>query len=111
MISAKAAAGSGAQVVSYRTYVQGFPWTLQSIVPLVDHTGELESWWLPEARRREIFWSREDFWTRWRSGQKLVVVLRGRDAGDFTGAVPAAKLIEERGKYRVVANFAGGGRR
>ncbi len=110
-IAAKAAAKPGAGVISYRTYVQGFPWTLKSIVPLVDHTGELESWWLPEARRREIFWSREDFWTRWRSGQRLVVVLRSRDTGDFSGAVPPAKLVEERGKYRVVANFAGGGRR
>ncbi|MEP6800543.1 MAG: phospholipid carrier-dependent glycosyltransferase [Acidobacteriota bacterium] len=108
-LQAKAAAGtSHGRVVSYRTYVQGFPWNLKSIVPLVDHTGELEAWWLPEGRRHEIFWSREEFWNRWRSGERLVVVLRSRDAGDFDTAVPPATLLAERGKHRVVANWAAG---
>ncbi|MEP7132357.1 MAG: phospholipid carrier-dependent glycosyltransferase [Acidobacteriota bacterium] len=108
-IQAKAAASTNGRVrvVSYRTYVQGFPWNLQTIVPLVDHTGELESWWLPEARRREIFWTREDFWSRWRSGERLVVVMRTRDAADFGTAIPPATVLAERGKFRLIANWSG----
>ena len=108
-LDAKAAASAEAPaaIVSYKTYVQGFPWTLKSVVPLADHTGELEPAWLPEDRRREIFWSRDDFWNRWRSGNPLVVVLRNRDAEDFQSANPPAALISERGKYRIVANFRG----
>lgn len=106
-LDAKAAASTQAPaaIVSYKTYLQGFPWTLKSVVPLADHTGELEPEWLPEDRRREIFWSRDDFWKRWRSGKPLVVVLRKRDAEDFQSAQPSAVVISEQGKYRVVANF------
>lgn len=103
--SAGSEAGASARIVSYQTYVQGFPWTLKKIVPLADHTGELESWWLPEEKRKEIFWSKDDFWRRWSSGERLVVVLRNRDAGQFASVSPHARLVEQRGKYQVVANF------
>jgi hypothetical protein len=81
---------------------------LKSIVPLADHTGELEDWWLPSDRRKEIFWPREDFWRRWRSGERLVVLLRKRDAEDFRGVEPPASLVAEGGKYQVVANIEPG---
>lgn len=106
--AAEASSGSEsarAKIVSYRTYVQGVPWTLKSTIPVVDYTGELEPQWIPEEQRREIFWSRDDFWRRWQSGERLVVVMRRRDASDFQGSVPPAFLISERGKNRVVANF------
>ena len=106
--SAAASVPGNASVVSYRTYVQGFPWLLQSVIPLADHTGELESDWLPPARRGEIFWSREEFWRRWRSGQPLVVVLRKRDAADFGAAAPPAIVLSEHGKNRLIANFEPG---
>ena len=107
-LAAKSAAVPGAAIVSYKTYVQTFPWVLKSIVPLADHTGELEDWWLPPDRRKEIFWPREDFWRRWRSGERLVVLLRKRDAEEFRGAEPAASLVAEGRKYEVVANFEPG---
>jgi 4-amino-4-deoxy-L-arabinose transferase-like glycosyltransferase len=101
-----AAAGApGAAIVTYRTYLQGFPWFLESVIPLSDHTSELEYWWLPPARRAEIFWSKEDFWRRWRSGRPLVVLRRRGDARDFADASPAAVPVSSRGKYEVVANF------
>ena len=104
-LAAKSAAVPGALIVSYKTYVQTFPWVLKSIVPLADHTGELEDWWLPPERRKEIFWPREDFWRRWRSGERLVVLLRKRDAEEFRGAEPVARPVSEGKKYQVVANF------
>jgi len=104
-LSAQAASQGTARIVSYETYLQGFPWTLKSVVPLADHTGELEPNWLPEEKRREIFWTKEDFWRRWGSGERLVVVLRNRDAGQFDGISPPPRLVAQRGKHRVVANF------
>lgn len=106
-LDARAASGAGASgtIVSYRTYLQGFPWVLKSVVPLADHTGELEERWLPEARKREIFWSGDDFWRRWKSGERLVVLLRNRDAADFQGVAPPPVTVAVRGKHRVVANF------
>ncbi len=96
---------SPATIVGYRTYLQGFPWVLRTTIPVADYTGELEPQWLSDEQRRAIFWSRDDFWRRWKSGEHLVAVMRKRDADDFRSAVPAPVLISERGKNRVVANF------
>ena len=91
---------SPASIVFYRTYVQTVPWELQSTFPVADHTGELEYWFVPEARRREIFWSRDDFWKAW-SERPILAVARTRDRGDFP---PTARWIETRGKYGLVTN-------
>jgi 4-amino-4-deoxy-L-arabinose transferase-like glycosyltransferase len=104
-LSAEAESRSGGRIVSYQTYVQGFPWTLKRVIPLADHTGELEASWLPDAERKEIFWTKDDFWRRWSSGERLVVLLRNRDGGQFDGVSPPSRLVAQRGKYRVVANF------
>jgi len=102
---ARSAAAGGGTIASYRTYIQTFPWALQSVVPLADHTSELEYWWLPPEKRAEIFWSKEDFWRRWRAGERLVVLRRKRDAEDFARAAPAPVVISSHGKHEVVANF------
>lgn len=109
-LAAQSAASSGpakATIVSYCAYVQGVPWTLKSVVPVVDYTGELEPQWLPKQKRREIFWSREEFWRRWRSGERLVVFLRKRNAPDFQAEGPV--FLFEQGKHQVIANFKPGG--
>ena len=104
--AAQAAAGaSSARVVGYRCYLQGFPWRLGAVMPVADFRGELEDWWLPEDRRREIFWSRDRFWEEWRSGRPLVALVRVRDRSDFDGAQPPARVLECRRKHCVVANF------
>jgi 4-amino-4-deoxy-L-arabinose transferase-like glycosyltransferase len=100
-----AARAPGAPIVTYRTYLQGFPWFLESVIPLADHTSELEYWWLPPARRAEIFWSKEDFWRRWSSGQPLVVLRRKADGKDFATASPTAVTVSSHGKHEVVTNF------
>lgn len=95
----------GAPIVSYRTYLQGFPWELKSVVPLADATSELEDWFLPESRRAEIFWSAQRFWTAWRSGRPLVVLARLRDLPELRTADPPARVLLARGKHAVVANY------
>jgi 4-amino-4-deoxy-L-arabinose transferase-like glycosyltransferase len=98
--ASESAAASSASIVFYRTYVQTFPWELKRLLPVADHTGELEPWFLPEQRRREIFWSRGDFWRAWAAGP-IVAVARTRDRGDFP---PSARVVESRGKYCLVTN-------
>ncbi|MGE5276207.1 MAG: glycosyltransferase family 39 protein [Acidobacteriota bacterium] len=95
----------GARIVSYRCYVQTFPWRLRRLVPLADYRGELEDQWLSRERREEIFWTRSRFWARWGSGDRLVVLLRARERADFEKAQPAARFLECRGKYCVAANW------
>jgi 4-amino-4-deoxy-L-arabinose transferase-like glycosyltransferase len=100
-----AAASSSARVVGYRSYLQGLPWRLKTVVPVADFRGELEDWWLSEERRREIFWSRDRFWKEWGSGQPLVALVRARDREDFRNATPPARLLQCRWKYCVLANY------
>lgn len=98
--AATAAGSSGASVICYRTYVQTFPWELGRMLPVVDYTGELEPWFLPEQRRREIFWTRQEFQAAW-SARPIVAVLRTRDRADFS---PDTRVIDTRGKYLLVSN-------
>ena len=102
-IASRASAASRAQVVFYRSFVQTFPWELKSAIPLADQVAELEPWWLPEPRRREIFWSREDFWKAW-AARPLVAVARLSHRDDFAAAKPPARVIGIGGKYCLVTN-------
>jgi hypothetical protein len=95
----------GATVVAYRTYVNGVSWELERVLPTAGHLGELEPWFLPEAKRREIFWSRDEFWSRWGSGRPLVVLLRWRDAYEFELGNPRGRLLASTEKYRLFANW------
>lgn len=98
-----AAARADARTVSYRTYLQGFPWELRSVVPLADHRGELEDWWLRPDERREIFWTDERFREEWTRGP-LVVLTRTRELERLAGKVPSPRVLAIRGKYCVVSN-------
>jgi hypothetical protein len=73
-------------------------------VPVVDYKGELEDWWLPEARRAEIFWTRERFWEAWRS-ERVVALAKIRDLGDFREAKPPARWLACRDKYCLAVNW------
>ena len=94
---------AGAQVASYRTFVQTFPWELKRAVPLVDHVGELEPWFLPENRRPEIFWSGQTFWDSWRTRPMVAVVPLDR-RGDFDRAIPPAIQVGTGGRYCLLTN-------
>ncbi len=101
-----AASASGARVVGFRTYLQTFPWELKSPIPVAQFTGELEPEWLSADERARIFWSREDFFRRWSSGERLVVLVKTRDAvEDLGGVLPRPVVVAETRKYSVVANF------
>jgi 4-amino-4-deoxy-L-arabinose transferase-like glycosyltransferase len=101
-LAARDAAGSGASVVSYRTYLQGFPWVLRRRIPIYGWKNELEF----GSRRGDqsaFFRPREDFWKDWDSEKKIVALLRKRDRPEMKGHRGA--LVAENRNYIVVRNF------
>ncbi|HEY6928563.1 MAG TPA: glycosyltransferase family 39 protein, partial [Thermoanaerobaculia bacterium] len=64
-------AESGALVVGYRSFTPGLPWELSRPVPVADYLGELEPSFESDAAVREsLFWTRERFWSEWKSGRR-----------------------------------------
>lgn len=104
--ASRASAAGPAKIVFYRDYVQSLSWETNRIIPLAEHQGELESWFLPEARRREIFWDRARFWQAWRS-RPLVVVTRAGNLDEFANVSPPARVLAKRGKHAVLTNVPG----
>ena len=98
------ASARGARVVGYRSYLQGLPWGLEKVVPVAEFQGELEAWWLPEPRRREIFWPAGKFWEEWDSGTPLVVLVRAADRGAFSEGRAPAHVLACRRKHCVLTN-------
>lgn len=101
-----AATSEHASVVGYQTYVQGLPWTFKSPVPLADYVGELEPQFEPRAEVREaLFWSREKFWSEWKSGRRLLAVVRHRDLPEFGRAGIPATVLAQGPRHYLLANF------
>ncbi len=104
--AAAAARNDGATVVGYQAYLQGLPLALESPVSLADYVGELE----PQFERRPgvreaLFWTREKFWSQWRSGKPYAALIRKRDLKEFqTSGVPA-RVLANAPKHFLVANY------
>jgi len=97
-----AASVPGATVVAYKNYPQGFAWTLGHPIVVADFTGELAT---DGNRPSELFWSNEEFWKRWKSGEPLAVVLRRRALADWsTAGEPTPTALAFNGTYLVVTN-------
>src|SRR6185437_2335896 len=71
-LALSAAHADSALVVSYRCYPQEFPWVLRHPIAVADYTDELGS---DGVRPASLYWSRDEFWKRWNSGERLVVVI------------------------------------
>jgi 4-amino-4-deoxy-L-arabinose transferase-like glycosyltransferase len=101
--AARAAADSaGALVVGYRSFTPGLPWELSRPVPVADYLGELEPWFEKNtAYRDSLFWSREKFWTEWKSGRRIVAFVSSQELGEFRGS----RVILISRKYSLAANF------
>jgi len=96
------AAGDSAEVVCYRTYLQGFPWELERRIRIFGWKGELA---FGSARGDASAWfpPKEAFFREWDSAKKMVVLLRQRDRPDMYGH--RAELVAQNRKYFVVKNF------
>jgi len=96
------AAGDSAEVVCYRTYLQGFPWELERRVRIFGWKGELA---FGSGRGGQSAWfpPKEAFLREWDSSKKMVALLRLRDRPDLYGH--RAELVAQNRKYFVVKNF------
>jgi 4-amino-4-deoxy-L-arabinose transferase-like glycosyltransferase len=104
--AAASARADGAAVACYQTYLQNFPWELRSPVPLADYTGELE----PQFERRPgvregLFWTREKFWSEWRSGRRYVALVRQSDLREFQTAGVPERILARGPKHFLLANY------
>jgi len=104
--AAAAARGERASVLCYQTYIQGLPWELKSPVPVADYVGELE----PQFERRPevrdaLFWSRDRFWSEWKSGKRYVAIVRNGDLREFKTSEAPARVLARAPKHVLLANF------
>jgi 4-amino-4-deoxy-L-arabinose transferase-like glycosyltransferase len=102
IVARDTARSAGALVVGYQAYVQGLPWELKHPIPVADYVGELEPQFEPDPRVRDaLFWARERFWREWKSGNKILAVVRLRDVDQFRGD----RTVYRSRKYWLIANF------
>ncbi len=104
--AAVAAQRDRAKIVGYQAYLQGLPLALESPVPLADYVGELEPQFERHPEIREVlFWTREKFWTEWKSDKRYAALIRRRDLPEFqTSGVPA-RVLASAPKHFLLANF------
>lgn len=106
-VAAERAEASGhATIVSYRVYPQIVPWVVGHPIAVADHVGELGS---DGIRPASLYWSDDEFWRRWRSGEHLVVFIKRRTLARFAREAGAPTALAANRRYVVVANFAPGG--
>ena len=55
--------------------------------------------------RDALFWTREKFWSEWKSGRRYVAVIRRRDLPEFEGSVTPARVLARGRKHFLLANF------
>lgn len=101
-----ASRGGRIPIVGYRDYVNGLSWELKTPIPVADYRGELE----PEFEKRPgvregLFWTKERFWSEWRSGRPLVALVRLKDLVPMMTAIPPARVVGWSGKHAIVVNF------
>ncbi|MGH9651766.1 MAG: hypothetical protein ACRD3I_15040, partial [Terriglobales bacterium] len=101
-----AAERHSAEIVCYRTYVQGLPWELKHPVPLAEYVGELEPQFERSPNVRDaLFWSQERFWSAWKGGRKILAVVPEREIGNFSKAGVPARLLGRGARHYLVGNW------
>jgi 4-amino-4-deoxy-L-arabinose transferase-like glycosyltransferase len=104
--AAATARNTGAAVICYQTYIQGLPLALKSPVPVADYTGELEPQFEQDPKvRGALFWTREKFWSEWKSGKRYVAVVRPGDLREFEKSDIPARVVTRSPKHFLIANY------
>ena len=104
--AAAAARRDRATVVGYQAYLQGLPLALESPVPLADHVGELEPQFEHRPEIREaLFWTRDKFWTEWKSGKRYAALIRRRDLPEFEASGVPARVLASSPKHLLLSNY------
>jgi 4-amino-4-deoxy-L-arabinose transferase-like glycosyltransferase len=104
--AAAAVQNTGATVVCYQTYLQGLPWALKSPVTVADYIGELEPQFEQDPKVREaLFWTREKFWTEWKSDKRYIAVVRRGDLREFEKSNIPVRVLTRAPKHFLIANY------
>ncbi len=97
-----------ARVVSYKCHANHLPLLLERKVPVVAHLGELATDGVYPA---DVFWPITDFWLRWDSGERLVVLVSEDDLQDFAKpGRPPPRVLARNYQRALVANYGEGPR-
>jgi 4-amino-4-deoxy-L-arabinose transferase-like glycosyltransferase len=104
--AAAAVRRDGASVVGYQAYLQNLPLALESPIPLANYVGELEPQFerLPEIREA-LFWTRERFWSQWRSDKRCAALIRRRDLPEFEASGVPARVLASSPKHLLLSNY------
>ncbi len=106
-LAERAAEEAGATVVSYRCHSNSFFLRFERPLPMVARRGEMATNVEPPP---ELFWTGREFWVRWGSGERMVVLVNDRYWEEFkTAASPEPRILDraKRGEY-LVANYPAG---
>ena len=80
-----------------------FPWTFKRPIPAADETGELGS---GGDAPPDLFLDAKEFWRRWNSRERLAVLIRRQDRGEFMRpSIAPPTVVAENARYMVVTNF------
>jgi 4-amino-4-deoxy-L-arabinose transferase-like glycosyltransferase len=105
-VARKEGAPSGIPLVGYKDYLNGVSLELGTTIPVASYLGELEPVFEPDDRvRDELIWSPERFWSRWKSDQPVLALVRLQDLVEMMRAAPPARVVRYAGRHAVVANY------
>jgi hypothetical protein len=106
-VAARAAGERGATVVSYRCHSNSFFLLFERPLPVVGHRGELSTNAEPPP---ELFWTGKEFFARWGSGERFVVLVNDRYWEEFRGAAdPKPRILHRAPRGEIlVANYPEG---
>lgn len=88
--------------VCYETFSNSFPWVQKAYVPVAKYDGEFPS--LGE-RSPVLFWNHDDFFSRWNSSERLVVVIRKRSLDHFASSARKPFVLATSRRSALIANF------
>jgi 4-amino-4-deoxy-L-arabinose transferase-like glycosyltransferase len=108
LAAAARAEGAPARIplVGYKDYVNGVSLALATPIPVAAYVGELEPLFETRAEVRDaLVWSRERFWSEWKSSRPLLALVRLQDVVEMMTATPPARVVRWAGRHAVVANY------
>lgn len=108
-IARRVADDRSADLVFYRTFLNGVVWEMRRPAPLAAYNGVLlPVGTSPAQPQPEVFWSEERFWAEWSSGRPLVAVIRERHLQSFEGIGRETQVLARGRGHFLVANFPSG---
>lgn len=101
-LASKAQQTPSAYKVCYETFSNSFPWVQKAPVPVAKYAGEFPS---IGERLPSLFWNQEQFFKRWNSPERLVVIVRKKSLEHFASSPRKPVILAANRRSFLVANF------